>query len=220
VVVRARAEIPALVRGGGDTVGVRAPRHTLFAELVARVHALGGPPGLAGTSANLHGETPPTDAGAARACFPEHEIAVLDGGPCELGVESTVLLATGEHPKILRSGAYSQASLSELAGREVELASGIDALTRAPAITWRLADEHTLRTLVPDPHVGVLARLPAREGFGATWISLPEDHTAFARELYRAIARLEASGARQIFVHACGGTGIGAAIDERVRRRS
>lgn len=106
LVVPRAAGVLDLLTGGLPTVGLRVPAHPLA---LALLRAFGG--GLAVTSANRHGEPSPTTAAAARDALGPHVAAVLDGGPSDLGVESTVLDLTSAPPLILRLGSLPEAEI-------------------------------------------------------------------------------------------------------------
>ena len=102
---RADSPISSLVSAGGDTLAIRMPAHPVALQLL---RAFGG--GIAAPSANRSGRVSPTTAAHVRAEFGE-SLLVVDGGPCTVGLESTVLDLTGEHPVILRPGGVSRAAL-------------------------------------------------------------------------------------------------------------
>ena len=111
LVVKRGESIPREVVAGGETVGVRVPDHPVVRALVA---ALGRP--LAATSANRSGEPSPRDAQEALAALGDAVDLVLDGGPCPVGRESTVIDLTGETPRVLRWGAVGKAALEAALG--------------------------------------------------------------------------------------------------------
>ncbi|KXU37853.1 hypothetical protein AXK11_01480 [Cephaloticoccus primus] len=104
--------VPCIVTAGRDSVAVRMPRHPLFLKLLA---ACGLP--LAAPSANPFGYVSPTSAAHVKAGLGGKISAILDGGPCEIGLESTILDARDEQRlRILRPGAISAAQLAQVAG--------------------------------------------------------------------------------------------------------
>ncbi len=110
-----RAEtLGAFVTAGAATVGLRCPASEVCLDLLRE---LGGP--LAGTSANLSGEPAATSADQVRAIFPD--LPVLDGGPCEHGVASTIVDCTGEATRVLRVGAVAIEALEEVLGEPVQV---------------------------------------------------------------------------------------------------
>lgn len=117
LVVPAGEEVSAAVRGGGATVGLRVPDHPLTLELLD-----GFGRGIVGSSANRHGESPPTTADHARATLGDAVDVYLDGGRCRLGVGSTVVDVTGPIPVVLRQGALAVGEVRRVLGVEVQLA--------------------------------------------------------------------------------------------------
>ena len=109
------------VTGGQNTVGLRVPNHALALELLQEckkigVHAIAAP------SANRFGHVSPTTAAAVQeeisACLSAHDV-IVDGGPAQVGLESTIIDCTGDAPKILRPGAITQAMIEETTGLKV-----------------------------------------------------------------------------------------------------
>lgn len=109
LVLPARDEVSHVVTGGQDSVALRAPHHPVAQALL---RAFGG--GLAAPSANPFGRVSPTEARHVRSYFPE--LTVLDGGPCRLGLESTIVSLIGERPRVLRPGALPLSALREALG--------------------------------------------------------------------------------------------------------
>lgn len=107
-----RGEVNTLITSGLETVGIRCPRHPLALQLLRSIEAP-----LAAPSANKFGKTSPTEAGHVQSEFAQEDILVLDGGPCDIGIESTVLKIEHHDNKyslyILRKGLITQAVLEE-----------------------------------------------------------------------------------------------------------
>lgn len=106
--------VPGIVTAGGPTVAVRAPGHP---TTLALLEAFGGP--LVGPSANPSGSVSPTTAAHVRASWPQGQVFVIDGGPCTVGIESTVLGLHTDPPSVLRPGAISASQLGECLGETV-----------------------------------------------------------------------------------------------------
>lgn len=125
-IVLPKAEhVPASVTGDGPNVAVRAPKHPVALALIG---AFGGP--IVGPSANKSGFVSPTTAWHVHQEFADADVMVLDGGACEVGIESTVVSLVGS-PRVLRPGAVSAAEISAVLGVKVTegkaktLASGL-----------------------------------------------------------------------------------------------
>jgi L-threonylcarbamoyladenylate synthase len=111
VILPSRPDVSAVVRGGGPTVGLRMPDHPTF---LALAQAFGG--GIAATSANRHGSPSPVTAAEAEAQLGPVVDAVLDGGVCSIGVDSTVVDCTVDPPAVLRQGAIPLAVIQATLG--------------------------------------------------------------------------------------------------------
>jgi L-threonylcarbamoyladenylate synthase len=108
--------VPDAVTGGAGTVGLRVPDQPLALELLA---AFGG--GIAAPSANRFGRVSPTTAAHVRADLGTDVDLILDGGPCAVGVESTIVDLSRSAPRVLRLGGLSVDALSEALGHPVEV---------------------------------------------------------------------------------------------------
>jgi len=111
LVVRKRADIPSIVTAGLDTVGLRMPAHPVAIELLREA----GLP-IAAPSANRFTELSPVTAEHVRASLGDRVDLVLDGGPCSVGIESTVLSVVDHVPVLLRPGIVSAADIEALIG--------------------------------------------------------------------------------------------------------
>ena len=119
LVVRRASRVPDEVTGGLDTVGLRVPGHPLARELLT---AFDG--GLAAPSANRFGRVSPTTAEAVRAELGGEVPLVLDGGPCTVGVESTIVDCTSDPPRVLRVGGVTGEELRSLLGTDLPIGGG------------------------------------------------------------------------------------------------
>ena len=109
LLVRKANHVLSVVSGGRDTVGVRVPAHPLTTELLTRFSG-----GLAAPSANLFGQVSPTTAEHVRADLGDLVDYVLDGGPCQIGVESTIVDCTVDPPQVLRPGGIPTEDIAAL----------------------------------------------------------------------------------------------------------
>jgi L-threonylcarbamoyladenylate synthase len=118
LVLRRGRRVPLEATGGLETVAVRVPDHPVALALLT---AFGG--GVTAPSANRFGSVSPTTADHVRAELGEAVDFVLDGGPCEVGVESTIVDATGEIPSILRPGGVTREDLEAVLGFPIAVPS-------------------------------------------------------------------------------------------------
>jgi L-threonylcarbamoyladenylate synthase len=212
--------------GGQDTIGLRVPGHPVALHLL---EAFGG--GLAAPSANRFGSLSPTTAQHVRDDLGPDVAMVLDGGPCPVGVESTILDLSGEDPRILRPGFLRARDLQEILGAE----PGSGSQTRAPGTLSRHYSPRTpLRLVSPAelekearslaqaglPFV-VLARRPAFPGMDpADWILAPDSARDYARELYASLRRMDRLGRQRILVEEVPEGPDWEAVRDRLRRAS
>lgn len=112
--------IPSAVSAGLDTVGIRMPRTPVILEIISKTKLP-----LAGPSANRSGRPSPTNAQYVYEDLKDRIPLIIDGGNCDVGVESTVVSLVGENPVIFRPGYVTQAQISQVLGKPVELSKGI-----------------------------------------------------------------------------------------------
>lgn len=215
LILRRHADVPDAVTGGQDSVGLRAPAHPLAQQLL---RAFDG--GLAAPSANRFGHISATRAEHVREEFGTQVPLVLDGGPCKVGIESSIVDLTAQPPRILRPGAISRAQIEAVIGPVAEgvdgdspRASGTLAAHYAPRTPLRLLPRHAIHAA---DHVQVLAldRLPT----ACDGIALPANPDAYAHGLYDALRRLDAGGGALIVVEQPPDTPAWQAINDRLRR--
>lgn len=219
--------VPDEVTGGGESVGLRVPDQPLARELL---RAFDG--GIAAPSANRFGRVSPTTAAAVRDDLGADVDLILDGGPCRVGVESTIVDCTGDELTILRPGGVTAGRLREVLGHDVPHATA--PRTRAPGT---LPSHYAPRALVElvdrdelaaraaahagdGRRVGVLCLDPSATGDAVVDAVLdsPRDVDDFARVLY---ARLREADARQLdvlLVVPPAPNGVGEAVVDRLQR--
>lgn len=217
--------VPDEVTGGVPTVAVRAPSHPAARKLLARV---GAP--LAAPSANRSEHVSPTTARHVLRDLNGRIDAVVDGGRCPVGIESTVVALTPQGARLLRAGAVSRAQLEELLGEVPDATPG--PLTAAspgqgkrhyaPAALVRLAPASSLPQVVADlPRpVGALVRSDAALPETVITLRLPADPTGYARDLYAALRDLEDRGCTSICIESVPSTPEWDAIRDRLARAS
>jgi L-threonylcarbamoyladenylate synthase len=219
------AVVPDECTAGGDTVGVRAPSHPAARALLQRV---GAP--LAAPSANRAEHVSPTSAGHVLRDLNGRIDAVLDGGRCPVGIESTVISLDPAGPRLLRSGAISRATLEDLIG-PIEIgparagpaqSPGQQRRHYAPAAIVRLAARGELASAAArlDGQVGVLLRGDAPAPAAAAVARLPDDPAGYARGLYAALRDLEDAGCAAIVIEQAPAGPDWDAIRDRLARAS
>ena len=234
LVVRAAERVSRVATGGLDTVGLRIPAHPMALELLAEFDG-----GIAAPSANRFGRVSPTTAGAVRAEFGDELAAVLDGGPCEVGVESTIVDCTGSHPAILRPGAITAVMIADLLGASPQIggptrAPGTLASHYAPLARVELVDPSELDARLAvlgsgRQRIGVIEwrRIPSEDGRPAP--SLDADDSVvtlatvgsaeeYAHALYSALRKADECGVDLVLAVTPPLDGVGVAVADRLRR--
>ena len=136
LIVRRASHVPDAVTGGQDTVGLRVPSHPVAQAVLRELNAA-----LAAPSANQFGHVSATTASHVAAEFPDCALLILDGGACDVGVESTIVDVSGEHVRILRPG--------RVRANEIEAVLGFaltDNASDAPRVSGSLASHYAPRT--------------------------------------------------------------------------
>jgi L-threonylcarbamoyladenylate synthase len=209
------------VTGGQDTVGLRVPAHPVAQALLDE---FGG--GIAAPSANRFGHVSPTTAAHVREDLGKDVDLVLEGGPSEVGIESTIVDLSGGTPVLLRPGHITQAQLEQALGRNLEEKkqtsprhSGGLERHYAPRTPARLVPTHRLDREISalKDKVAVLAfsRPDERVDF---WLRMPREPQAYAQKLYAALRALDSAGCEQILVEAPPDSPDWSAVRDRLSR--
>jgi L-threonylcarbamoyladenylate synthase len=211
------------ITGGQDTVGIRVPNHTVALALLEAFHNLGGR-GVAAPSANRFGHVSPTTAKAVsdeltQYLLPEDQI--MDGGPCSVGVESTIIDCTGEVPRILRPGAITEEMIKESTGL-TDLAP-TTSTDESPRVSGSLEKHYApvakvLLDQTPVAGQGFIASSRRVTPTGVTRLAAPKNADEFARDLYTALRKADELGLQEVVVEQPQGDGIAVAIRDRLSR--
>ena len=205
------------VTGGQDTIGLRVPSHPVAQALLKEFNS-----GVAAPSANVFGEISPT----AAAHVSMGAELVLDGGPSEIGIESTIVDLSSAEVVLLRPGRISREELEKILRVKVKDKSGSSprhsgGLERhyAPKTSARLVATHALDKEIArlKDKVAVLAfsRPDERVDF---WIRMPREPAGYAQRLYAALRELDSAGCETILVEAPPETSEWEAIRDRLLR--
>ncbi len=213
--------ISALVGAGGETIALRAPDHPLARALL---QASDRP--IAGPSANPAGRISPTTAAHVRTGLGDRVDMILDGGPCPIGLESTVIDLTGGRPVMLRPGGLARGDVEAAIGTEMASAGGDDdgrdGLRSPGRLASHYAPRHRLRLDARDVSAdeGLLAFGPAPlEGAAVTAnLSRSGDLTEAAANLFAMLHRLDREDISGIAAMPIPRSGLGEAIHDRLRR--
>ena len=209
------------VTGGQETVGIRVPDHPVALGLLLAFAQIGGK-GVAAPSANRFGNVSPTTAQAVAdelSDYLGHADQILDGGPCEVGVESTIIDCTGDVPRILRPGAVTVEMIEESTGLEV-----VGAVESAEIRVSGSLDSHYAPVAIvvldqsPLAGQGFIAMADVATPDGIVRLAAPKSDDEFARVLYAALRAADEQGLQTVVVQQPVGDGIAIAIRDRLKR--
>ncbi|MBV2234023.1 MAG: threonylcarbamoyl-AMP synthase [Sterolibacterium sp.] len=211
LILKRQPHVADAVTGGQDTVGLRVPDHRLALALLRAFDDAQGNvgTGLAAPSANRFGRISPTTAAHVRAELGEQIKRILDGGPCPVGIESTIVDLSGTQPRILRPGAITRQALEQVLGQALTETATTSAST--PRVSGSLAAHYAPRTPLRLVHstelpaalaeatlagqrCGVLARqtpAPAPLPDNCRWLQMPEQSADYAQTLYATLRRCD-----------------------------
>jgi L-threonylcarbamoyladenylate synthase len=217
LVLPKRSQIPDRVTAGLPTVGVRVPRHPVALDLI---RAAGVP--ICAPSANRFTELSPTEASHVRDALGDRVDAILDGGPCEVGIESTVLSLAGSEPILLRPGMVALADIE----RRIGFVS-YDAA--APAEGGHASPGQHAKHYSPATPLLITRDLPKGSGAYVWWseqraasvsVHMPADAAAYAKAIYATLHRLDIMKLSYIAVEPVPEGDDWAGIRDRLQRAS
>ena len=210
LILRRAPQVPDCVTGGQDTVGLRVPGHPLALELL---RAFGG--GIAAPSANRFGRVSPTTAAHVHAELGGTLDMILDGGPCRVGLESTIVSLVGEQPVILRPGVISRAMLEQALAKHMDTDAAPREMPRAPGtleahyapctplfvLPAQALAEIARRCVARGQRVGILGSVSELESVPEVrqW-GMPRDADAYGQRLYAALREADGAGLQVLLV--------------------
>ncbi len=228
-----RAGVADAAAGGHATIALRCPSHPL-AQQVLQQALMAGVQGVAAPSANLFGRVSPTTAQHVREAFAD--LTVMDGGDCEVGIESTIVDVSRGAPVLLRPGMLTPAQLSAVCGTAVlthASAQATEAVT--PAAPGMLESHYAPRARVRMlSAINISDRLknaaPQATAFwlrtpqilppGLPWLRMPDDAAACAHELFARLRELDTAGVDEIWIEAPPLDAIWDGVRDRLLRAS
>lgn len=226
LVLPKRPEVPDIVTSGLDTVGVRMPAHPMALELMSKLDFP-----LAAPSANPFGYVSPTTAQHVADQLGDRIPYILDGGPCDVGVESTIIGWDAGEWKLYRPGGIPEEAIEKVLGLSlstgVGASSGVEVLVQAPGM---LESHYAPRKPVHvgdiaelmGPHtgqrVGVISFCKAFPAHRSEVLSSHSDLNEAAQKLFAALRALDASDCDVILAERFPEEGLGRAINDRLRR--
>ena len=219
-----QADVLDLVTGGQTTVGIRIPQHPIAQAVL---HAFNG--GLAAPSANLFGHISPTSAQHVKQSLGEQVDFILDGGPCAVGIESTIIDCTTPQPRILRPGMITKAMIETATQLTIN-----DEHSCAPRVSGALASHYAPRTPThllntarldetlqqTDNSVVLSRRKPGIRKPGVHWIVMPHDAEAYAHILYEKLHYADQLQCQQLLIEEVPNDPEWQGIQDRLRKAS
>ena len=209
------------VTGGQPTVGLRVPDHVIALALLSEFAKIGGK-GIAAPSANRFGHVSPTTAQAVQdeiGAFLDQQDLILDGGPSQVGVESTIIDCTSDAPRILRPGAITIEMVEESTGLKV---SSTESNIR---VSGSLENHYAPNATVdlnrtPTAGEGFIALADIQTPANVIRLAAPNSVEDFARLMYAALREGDAQGLKSVVVTEPDGDGLALAIRDRLMRAS
>jgi len=226
MILRRSDQASAVVSGGLDTIGLRVPAHPIARQLLNELSGA-----IAAPSANRFGRVSPTTAQHVLAELSGRIDLILDGGPCEVGLESTIVDLSGQQPAVLRPGGVTLEQITKVLG-PLASARG-DAPRVSGSLESHYAPHATIELVLPSElgsrieqllaaglKVAVLCPDSARMNLppGVVSIGIPEDEQLLAQRLYAALREVDEQGCDVGLATLPAERGIGAAIADRLRK--
>jgi L-threonylcarbamoyladenylate synthase len=213
------------ITGGQNHVGIRIPNHPVALNLLKEFESRGGF-GVAAPSANKFGAVSTTSASAVFDELGEDlsiNDVVLDGGPCIIGIESTIVDCSGPNPRILRPGAITYEMINSVLKNICNVQTfGIENSIRSPGSlkSHYMPIAQIIISRDPIPGSGFLALDSVETPSGVTRLARPTDSDEFAQVLYASYRLADKLGLTKVFVFPPAGSGIEKAIYDRVEKSS
>jgi L-threonylcarbamoyladenylate synthase len=219
LVCKRSASAKDFITGGQDTVGLRVPDHVVALALLDAAKQK-GVQGIAAPSANRFGHVSPTTADAVREELDQYLSAddiILDGGPSQVGVESTIIDCTGSNPHILRPGAITQAMIEEVTGLKVTDAE--NEIRVSGSLENHYAPKaHVVLDTNPQLGDGYIAMSDKPTPAGVIRLASPKTVEEYARTLYSSLRDADSQKISRICIDQPSGDGLAIAICDRLQR--
>ncbi len=216
LILKRSDNVPDLVTGSQETVGIRIPSHPVALQLL---EAFGG--GIAAPSANRFGRISPTTAQHVQSELGDLVKLILDGGACQVGLESTIIDTTLKQCRILRPGGIGVEEVAEILGYLPAVIS-----KSSVRVSGALESHYAPRTptfLIHDfsnisKNSSVLAFSEKPVSFAGVWSPMPTNAKDYARKLYSSLRALDEMGLERILIEAVPDSPEWLAIHDRLKR--
>lgn len=214
------------ITSGQDTIALRMPQHPISQTLLLNFQSLGGH-GIVGPSANKFGRVSPTTANAVLAELGDSlsvNDLILDGGPCSIGIESTILNCSEETPVLMRPGAITREMLIEKLDRDIDIYDS-EGTGKPVRFSGNLKHHYKPNAQVilneqPVPGAGLIALSNYTTPKGVIRLAAPHDEFEFAKMLYHALRLGDEKKIDKIYVFEPENNGIGIALRDRLKKAS
>jgi L-threonylcarbamoyladenylate synthase len=218
IVLPKHDDVPDIATAGLDTIGVRMPRHQLSLSFI---RACRFP--LVAPSANLSGRPSPTTWQAVKVDLDGRIACILKGDPTEIGLESTVVDCTGDHPIVLRAGAITLEQLQEVIPGMRLAQPDANRPARSPGLKYKHYAPHAQVVIVAEANAAIPANDAAFIGLHSPprafqHTQLCADVAEYAQKLFQFFRDCDAAGIKVIYCEAVNETGLGLALMDRTRR--
>ena len=209
------------ITGGQETVGLRVPNHVIALALLNEFKKIGGK-GIAAPSANRFGHVSPTTAKAVSDELSQYlaqDDLILDGGPSQVGVESTIIDCTTQSPKILRPGAITEEMIEEVT--KLDLSYDATEIRVSGSLENHYSPSaQVILDITPEKGDGFIALSDIPTPNGVIRLASPVNNEDFARVLYAALRSADEQSLSRVVVKQPSGDDISVAIRDRLLRAS
>jgi len=208
------------ITGGQDNVGIRIPDQTLALALLTEFEKQGGA-GVAAPSANRFGKVSPTTAAAVEAelgAFLDSKDLILDGGACEVGVESTIIDCTTQSPIILRPGAITHSMIKDATGIEPDTTNKVDTKASGLLESHYSPSAKVILDQIPKPGDGFIALSDIKTPEGVIRLASPKNNIEYAKQIYKALRDADEQQLKIVHAQLPTGDDIAVAIRDRLKK--
>ena len=208
------------ITGGQDNVGLRIPSQTLGLALLSEFEKQGGF-GVAAPSANRFGAVSPTTAQAVEAELSNYlssDDQILDGGACEVGVESTIIDCTGDAPTILRPGAITAEMILSVTNLEPATTNNLAIKASGLLESHYSPSAKVILDQTPERGDGFIALSNIKTPEGVIRLASPKNNEEYAKVLYQALRSADAQQIKTVHAHLPVGSDIAVAIRDRLTK--
>ena len=209
------------ITGGQNCVGIRVPSNSIAQRLINYFESLGGL-GIAAPSANRFGKLSPTSASDVieeLESYTDENDLIINGGTCEIGLESTIINCTEDTPKVLRPGAITTEMIEQCIGIRI----GGNSTSAPPAVSGSFNSHYAPNAKVyiednPEVGCGFLALADVSTPTGMVRLGSPKNEIEFARDLYHYLRQADKSFIKKVFIKPPNQGGLSLAINDRIQK--